>query len=72
MIVVVKMPPLRFGVRVALFRGDPFLRVVSRVHAHRNSRMADQTALEMPPFLVLATVADLHQQCRAFRVDRKC
>ena len=70
-IVIVKMPPLRLGVRVAFLRGDAPLRVISRVHAHRDPRMADQTTLQVPPFLVLATVADLHQQRRAFRVHRQ-
>lgn len=70
-IVIVQVPPLRLGIRVAFLRGDASLRVISRVHAHRDPRMSDQSALQVPPFLVPATVADLHQQRRSFRVDRK-
>lgn len=70
-IVVVKMPPLRLRIRVALLRRDAALRVIPRVHAHRYSGVADQSALQVSPLLILAAVADLHQQRRALGVHRQ-
>lgn len=66
------MPPLRLRIRVALFRRDATLRVVSRVHANGNSGVTYQTALQVPPLLIFTAVADLHQQRRPFRVHRQC
>lgn len=68
---IVEMPPLRLRVRVALLRGDAALRVISRVHAHGDPGVAYQAALQVPPLLILAAVADLHQQRRAFSVHRQ-
>lgn len=70
-IVIVEMPPLRLGVRVAFLRCDAALRVISRVHAHGDSGVPYQAALQVPPLLILAAVADLHQQRRALRVHRQ-
>lgn len=60
-IVVVEMPPLRLRIRIALLRRDAALRVIPRVYAHGYSGVADQAAFQMPPLLILAAVADLHQ-----------
>lgn len=70
-IVIVEMPPLRLRVRVALLRGDAALRVIPRIHTHGYSGVTNQATLQVPPFLILATVADLHQQRRAFGIDRQ-
>lgn len=60
-IVVVEMPPLRLRIRVALLRCDTTLRVIPRIHAHRYSSVANQAAFQVPPLLIFAAVADLHQ-----------
>lgn len=65
------MPPLRLRIRVALLRRDAALCVIPRVHAHRYSGVADQSALQVSPLLILAAVADLHQQRRALGVHRQ-
>jgi len=65
------MPPLRFRVRVTLLRRDAALRVISRIHAHGNPGVTYQAAFQVSPFLILAAVADLHQQRRALGIYRQ-
>lgn len=70
-IVIVEMPPLRFRIRVALLRRDAALRVISRIHANGDSGVTYQAAFQVSPLLILAAVADLHQQRRALGVHRQ-
>lgn len=69
--VVVEVPALALGVRVALFGGDAALGVLPGVDADRDPGVPDEPALEVTPLLVLAAVAELHQQGGALRVDRQ-
>ena len=61
MSVVVGMPPLGVGVAVAFFGGDSALGLILGVDAHGYPCVADKASLEMPPLLVLGTIADLHE-----------